>query len=58
MDEVEKISKQIDFSNLTYYFKSLNITPINFIRFRGPLHTFKEVKSGSISLQKAEEEQK
>ena len=33
----EKICKiyNIDFNNLTYY---LNISPINYISFRGPLH--------------------
>ena len=43
MDGIHKISKEIDSNNLTYYFQGPNITPINFIRFRGPLHAF-EVK--------------
>ena len=41
MNEIQKISKEIDFNNLTYYFKSLNIAQINFVRFRGPLNIFK-----------------
>ena len=35
-----------------------NIAPINFIRFRGPLHIFIEIKSGITSLKKVEEDQK
>ena len=41
MNEIQKISKEIDFNNLTYYFKSSNIAQINFVRFRGPLNIFK-----------------
>ena len=41
MNEIQKISKEIDFNNLTYYFKSPNIAQINFVRFRGPLNIFK-----------------
>ena len=52
-----KISKGIDFNNLTYHFQSSNIAPINFTKFRGPLHIFEEIKNGNISLQKAEKEQ-
>ena len=35
-----------------------NIAPINFIRFRGPLHIFIEIKNGITSLKKVEEDQK
>ena len=41
MNEIQKISKEIDFNNLTYYFKSSNIAQINFVRVRGPLNIFK-----------------
>ena len=41
MDEIQKIGKEIDFNNLTYYFKSPDIAQINFVRFRGPLNIFK-----------------
>ena len=57
MKEIQKICKEIDFNNLFYYFKGPNIAPINFIRFRGPLHIFKGIKNGNILLQKAEKEQ-
>ena len=37
MDKIYNMGKQIDFNNLTYYFKNENLTAINFIGFRGPL---------------------
>ena len=53
LDEIQKISKEIDFNNLTYYFKSSNIYPINFIKFKGPLSFFNQIKNSNISLGKA-----
>ena len=38
--EIYNISKEIDFNNLTYRFKGSNLTPINFIDFRGPMHIY------------------
>ena len=52
------MSKQIDFNNLTYYFKDQNIAPINFISFRGPLHYYENIKNGNISIEKVKENQK
>ena len=40
MGEIYSMSKQIDFNDLIYYFKGKGITPINFIDFKGPLHTY------------------
>ena len=57
LNEIQEISKEIDFKNLTYYFKTLGICPINFIKFKGPFAFFKEIKNGNVSLKKAEEEQ-
>ena len=57
LDEIQKISKEIDFNNLTYYFKSSNISLINFIKFKGPLSFFNQIKNSNISLGKAEEDQ-
>ena len=51
------MSREIDFNNLTYYFKSSSVAPIHFIKFKGPLHIFEEIENGNISLQKAEENQ-
>ena len=44
----KEIGREIDFNNLTYYFKSPNITPINFIRFWGPFHVFEKIKNDNI----------
>ena len=44
MSEILHIAKQIDFNNLTYYFKSQNLASVSFIGFRGPLHIYNEIK--------------
>ena len=36
LNEIQERSKKIDFGNLTYYFKTSGIFPINFIKFKGP----------------------
>ena len=38
MDETQKMSDEINFNNLTCYFASPNLAPINFIGFKGPLN--------------------
>ena len=48
------MNREIDFNNFTYYFKNLNLAPINFIGFRGPLHIFEEIKNDNISIKKFE----
>ena len=50
------MSDEIKFNNLTYYFKIQNLTPINFIAFRGQLHIYEEIKN--VSIKKVEENQK
>ena len=40
LDEIQEISKEIDFNNLTYYFKTPGNAPINFIKFKGPFGFF------------------
>ena len=42
--KIYNISKEIDFKNLVYYFKNKDITPINFIGFRGPMHIYNNIK--------------
>ena len=51
MDEIQKIKLILTI----YYFKSSNIYPINFIKFRGTLHIFEKIKK---KRKKAEEKQK
>ena len=56
LDEIREISKEIDFNNLTYHFKTSGISPKSFIKFKAPLVFFKEIKKGNISLTQAEED--
>ena len=46
------MSKQIDFNDLIHYFKSKDITPINFIGFKGPLRIYNNTKNGDILIKK------
>ena len=48
MGEIYSISKQIDFNDLSYYFKSKDISPINFFCFRGPLNIYENFKNGNM----------
>ena len=57
MEEIQDLSKQIDFNNLTDHYKSKNI-PKHFIGFKGPLGFYRSIKECYIKLEKAEEEQK
>ena len=58
MGEIHNIGKQIDFNNLTYYFKNKNISPTNFIGFRGPLHIYNNIKNDNTSLEKIDKDKK
>ena len=42
--EIYNIGKQIDFTNLTYYFKDKSISPINFVGFRDPINIYNNIK--------------
>ena len=57
LNEIQEISKEIDFNNLTCYFRTASFSPINFIKFKGSFGFFKEIKNDNISLKKVEEEQ-
>ena len=35
LNEIQEISKKIDYNNLTYYFKDPRSSSINFIKFKG-----------------------
>ena len=58
MDKIYNLSKQIDFNNLTCYFKSPDLAPINRISFRGPLNIYENIRNGNISIEKLKENQK
>ena len=57
MDEILKMSRKINYSNLVYDFKGP--TPsINFTIFGGPMYTYNQLEKGEKTLQQVEEEQK
>ena len=57
IDEILKMSREINYSNLVYDFKGP--TPsINFAIFGGPMYTYNQLKNGEKTLQQVEEEQK
>ena len=56
MEEIQDLTKKIDFYNLTYRFKSNN--PLTkFADFKGSLRFYKNIKEAIITLEKAEEQQ-
>ena len=57
MSERLDISEKIDFNNLTCYFISPNLAPINFTSFRGPWNIYSEIKNVNISIKKVEKDQ-
>ena len=57
MEETQDVSKQIDFNNLTYHYKSKN-GPKNFLGFKLPLNLYRTITEGYIILEKAEEHKK
>ena len=53
---IRESSEPIDFNNLIYCYKG-NSAPINFINYKGPMHIFKRINNGNISLEDIEKEQ-
>ena len=49
MEEVRDLSKQNDFNNLIYHYKSENV-PKNSKCFKGPLKFFNNIKESNITL--------
>ena len=57
MDEILKMSREINYSNLVYDFKGP--TPlIIFSIFGGPMYAYNQFKNGEKTLQQVKEEQK
>ena len=57
MDQILEMSREINYSNLVYDFKSAAVS-INFAIFGGPMYTYNQLKNGEKTLQHVEEEQK
>ena len=55
--KIRESHEPIDFNNLKYYFKSPNISPVTFIDFKAPLHIFKSIYNGDVTLEDIEKEQ-
>ena len=58
VDEIRKRSGEINYNKLIYRFTTPGIVPINFIKFKGPFNTFKEIRDSDKTLQEIEEDQK
>ena len=60
LNEIQEISKKIDYNNLTYYFKDPRSSSINFIKFKGlfVLFFFEKIKNDDLSLEEPEKRQK
>ena len=43
-------SEPIDYNDLIYYYKG-NSAPKNFVEYKGPMHIFKRIHNGDISLE-------
>ena len=54
---ITKLSKLI-LIILTDHFKEKSLSPINFIRFRGPTHIYNNIKNGNTLIENIEEDKK
>ena len=57
LNEIQELSREIDYKNLNYNFTTKASGSINFIKFKGPFNLFKKIRDGDISLEMAEEDQ-
>ena len=57
MDEILKMSREIDYKNLVYGFKCPT-SSISFSKFADPVCTYDQLKNGETTLKQVEEEQK
>ena len=57
LDEIHEISKQIEYINLSYPFKTKGISSIHFIKYKDPFNIFKEIRDGNKTLQEIEKDQ-
>ena len=57
LDEIQELSREIDYKNLNYNFTTKASGSINFIKFKGPFSLFRKIRDGDISLEIAQEDQ-
>ena len=58
LDEIQELSKNIDYKYLNQNFTAKAIGSINFIGYKGLFSLFKNIREGDILLEMAEEDQK
>ena len=59
LNEIQEVSKKVDYNNLTYYFKDPRSSSINFIKFKGLfVFFFEKIKNDDLSLEEPEKRQK
>ena len=58
LDEIQELSREIDYKNLNYDFTTKASGSINFTGYNGPFIFLKKIRDGDISLEMAEEDQK
>ena len=58
LDQIQELSREIDYKNLNYDFAMKASGSINFAGYNGPFTLFKKIRDGDISLETAEEDQK
>ena len=57
LDEIQELSREIDYKNLNYNFTTKASGSINFIKLKGPFSLFKKIRDRDVSLELAEEDQ-
>ena len=57
MDEILKMSKEINYKSLIYDFEGPT-SSISFLKIGGPMYTYGKLKNGETTLQQVEKEQK
>ena len=57
LNEIQELTREIDYKNLNYNFTTKASGSINFIKFKAPFNLFKKIRDGDVSLEMAEEDQ-
>ena len=57
-DEIQNLSKKINYADKAHYFKSKESSPKYFSNFQFSLKCFKEIRDGEITMKKTKENQK
>ena len=57
MNEILKMSREIDYKNLVYDLKGPT-SPISFSKFAGPMYNYDQLKNGATKLQQVQKQQK